>query len=128
MSKKKRNKRANGEGSIVNRSDGRWEGRYSLGFDPETGKQIRKSIYGKTQKEVHEKLVQIMSEISRNEYIEPSRMKLKDWLEMWVNKYSVDKRYSTLKGYKAQIKKAYRICPGQLLSGRSHAHENPALL
>ena len=41
MSKKKRNKRANGEGSIVNRSDGRWEGRYSLGFDPETGKQIR---------------------------------------------------------------------------------------
>ena len=105
MSKKKRNKRANGEGSIVNRSDGRWEGRYSLGFDPETGKQIRKSIYGKTQKEVHEKLVQIMSEISRNEYIEPSRMKLKDWLEMWVNEYSVDKRYSTLKGYKAQIKK-----------------------
>ena len=81
MSKKKRNKRANGEGSIINRSDGRWEGRYSLGYDPETGKQIRKSIYGKTQKEVHEKLVQIMSEISRNEYIEPSRMKLKDWLE-----------------------------------------------
>ena len=34
-------KRANGEGSIRKRSDGRWEGRYTAGYDPETGKISR---------------------------------------------------------------------------------------
>ena len=31
-------KRANGEGNIRKRKDGRWEGRYTAGIDPETGK------------------------------------------------------------------------------------------
>ena len=30
---------------------------------------------------------------------------LEDWLDIWIREYSVDKKYSTLKGYKAQIKK-----------------------
>jgi integrase len=42
-------KRGNGEGGISRRKDGRWEGRYS------SGKQ-RRSVYGKTRKEVAEKL------------------------------------------------------------------------
>ena len=49
-------RRANGEGSIGKRSDGRWEGRYTAGYDPETGKRIVKSVLGKTQAEVKEKL------------------------------------------------------------------------
>ena len=32
-------RRANGEGNIRKRKDGRWEGRYTVGRDPETGKQ-----------------------------------------------------------------------------------------
>ena len=35
-------KRANGEGNIRKRKDGRWEGRYTAGYDPETGKRIIK--------------------------------------------------------------------------------------
>ncbi len=42
-------KRANGEGSIRKRSDGRWEGRYTAGHDPETGKAIYKNVLAKTQ-------------------------------------------------------------------------------
>ena len=49
-------KRVNGEGTIGKRKDGRWEARYIAGRDPETGKQIRKSILGKTQAEVRLKL------------------------------------------------------------------------
>ena len=49
-------KRVNGEGTIGKRKDGRWEARYIAGRDPETGKQIRKSILGKTQAEVRAKL------------------------------------------------------------------------
>ena len=33
-------KRANGEGSICKRSDGHWEGRYTAGYGPKTGKRI----------------------------------------------------------------------------------------
>ena len=49
-------KRVNGEGTIGKRKDGRWKARYIAGRDPETGKQIRKSILGKTQAEVRLKL------------------------------------------------------------------------
>ena len=48
-------KRANGEGNIRKRKDGRWEGRYTAGYDPKTGKRIIKNVLGKTQGEVKEK-------------------------------------------------------------------------
>ena len=50
-------KRANGEGSIRKRKDGRWEGRYTAGYDKD-GKVITKNVLGKTQAEVKEKLTQ----------------------------------------------------------------------
>ena len=49
-------RRANGEGNIRKRKDGRWEGRYTAGYDPATGKRIIKNVLGKTQAEVKEKL------------------------------------------------------------------------
>ncbi len=42
-------KRANGEGNICKRKDGRWEGRYTADNDPATGRQIIKNVLGKTQ-------------------------------------------------------------------------------
>ena len=48
----RKTKGAKGGGTIRQRPDGRWEARYTLGIDPGTGKQIQKSVYGKTQKEV----------------------------------------------------------------------------
>ena len=42
-------KRANGEGSIRKRKDGRWEGFYTASYDPATGKQKIKNVLGKTQ-------------------------------------------------------------------------------
>ena len=49
-------KRANGEGNIRKRKDRHWEGRYTAGHDPETGKSIYKNVLAKTQKECKEKL------------------------------------------------------------------------
>ena len=37
-------RRANGEGNIRKRKHGRWEGRYTVGHDPETGKAIIKNV------------------------------------------------------------------------------------
>ena len=51
-------RRANSEGNTRKRGDGRWEGRYTAGRDPETGKTVYKSVLGKTQAEVKAKLKQ----------------------------------------------------------------------
>lgn len=93
---------AHGGGSIRKRSDGRWEGRYSLGTDSKTGKQIQKSVYGKTQKEVRQKLAKITTEIDEGTYIEPTKMKVGEWLDQWLDEYSSDKKFLTVKGYRAQ--------------------------
>ena len=42
-------RRANGEGNIRKRKDGRWKGRCTAGYDPESGKRIIKNVLGKTQ-------------------------------------------------------------------------------
>ena len=55
-------KRANGEGNIRKRKDGRWEGRYTAGYDPKTGKRLIKNVLGKTQAEVKEKLKKALEE------------------------------------------------------------------
>lgn len=55
-------RRANGEGNIRKRKDGRWEGRYTVGHDPETGKAIIKNVLGKTQAAVKEKLKKAIEE------------------------------------------------------------------
>ena len=44
-------KKGNNEGSIRKRADGTWEARYSDGRDA-NGRQIQRSIYAKTRKEV----------------------------------------------------------------------------
>ena len=40
-------RRATGEGNLRKRKDGRWEGRYTAGRDPETGRAIYKNVLGK---------------------------------------------------------------------------------
>ena len=47
-------RRANGEGNIRKRKDGRWEGRYTVGHDPETGKAIIKNVLDNTQSKDNE--------------------------------------------------------------------------
>ena len=44
-------RRANGEGNIRKRKDGRGEGRYTAGYDA-NGKAITKNVLGRTQAEV----------------------------------------------------------------------------
>lgn len=48
--------RGHGEGSIYQRKDGRWEAILDLGFDAQ-GRRRRLRFYGKTRKEVQEKLM-----------------------------------------------------------------------
>ncbi len=98
-------KSAQGAGTIRKRPDGRWEARVFMGYDKATGKVQQKSIYGKTQKEVRERMTQITAELDDGTYIEPSNETLSQWLDTWLEtyvKYSV-KAY-TLDAYTGYCK------------------------
>ena len=99
----KSSRAANGAGYIRKRSDGRWEGQSTIGYDDKTGKRIRKSVYGKSQKEVRQKISKVSTELDEGIYLEPSKLSLSDWLDIWLKEYTFDKKYSTVKGYKAQF-------------------------
>ncbi len=78
---RKTRKSAQGAGTIRKRTDGRWEARFTPGFAPASGKQVQKSIYGKTQKEVREKLAQITTELDDGTYLEPTKDTVGEWLD-----------------------------------------------
>ena len=56
-----------------------WEAGFTVGFDPGAGKQIQRSIIGKTQKKVVQKLRQLISEIDHGIYKEPCKLTVKEW-------------------------------------------------
>ena len=60
-------RRANDEGSIYQRSDGRWAGSITIGYD-EKGQQKKKTVYGNNQTEVAKKLADISGRIKSNSY------------------------------------------------------------
>ena len=97
-------KKANGSGTIRKRADGRWEGKYTLGYDPKTGKLIRKSVYGKTQKEVRLALSKIVSEMDSGTYAEPSKMKVSQWLDEWLASYTMNSKPATRSAYEEHIR------------------------
>jgi hypothetical protein len=73
-------RRGRGEGSIYQRADGLWCANASAGFY-ENGKRRRKTVYGKTKKEVQDKL----------RVLDPGTIKalggkltVKQWLETWL--------------------------------------------
>ena len=102
MAKRKTTRNAQGAGSITQRPNGVWWGRVTIGRDPGTGKQKQKSVYGKTQEEVRKKLTQLTASIDEGSYMEPSKMTVRAWLDIWLKEYMGDKKYLTVKGYKAQ--------------------------
>lgn len=92
-------KRANGEGTIRKRHDGRWEGRY---YDPIADKQ--KSVYGKTQKEVREKLSGITQDILNRDYIQETNISVSEWLKIWLEQFTANVKPLTKSSYEVQCK------------------------
>ncbi|MBQ3542142.1 MAG: site-specific integrase [Oscillospiraceae bacterium] len=87
-----------------------WEARYTTGRDPGTGKQIQRSITGKTQKEVAQKLKAATAAIDAGTYSAPSRMTVGQWLDIWTAEYLGAVKPRTVDLYKSVIRS--RIKPG----------------
>jgi integrase len=120
---KKSNRNAQGGGSIRKRKDGTWEARYTIGRDPGTGKQIQKSVYGKTQAEVRKKLQAACISIDEGIYMEPSKMTFGSWLDIWINEYVGDIKPLTLKSYQSHINNHIKPALGAVKLSALCTHE-----
>ena len=81
-------RRANGEGNIRKRSDGRWEGRYTAGYDPDTGKRIIKNVLGRTQAEAKEKLKAAVEQAQQVDVTRTDEYTVATWLRTWYDLYA----------------------------------------
>lgn len=90
-------KRANGEGCIIHRADGKWEARLTI-----CGK--RKSVYGKTQADVMRKLKELMATRDNEIDIDASNMTVEQWLEIWMSEYRNGVKASTRATYAQDIR------------------------
>ena len=80
-------KNANNDGSLRKRANGTWEGRYTDGYN-DAGKQIQRSVYGKTRKEVADKIRDILVKKQSGTYIAPSQYLLSGWMTQWLQTYA----------------------------------------
>ena len=87
-----------------------WEARYTEGYDPGTGKQIQRSITGKTQKEVAQKLKAATAAIDAGTYSAPSKMTVGQWLDIWTVEYLGGVKPRTKDNYQGVVRS--RIKPG----------------
>jgi len=104
MPNRKDTRNAQGGGSIRQRPDGRWEGRYTVGRDPGTGKQVQKSVYGDTQKGVLQKLSKITTVIDDGLYTEPTQRTVGQWLDIWLAEWLGNVKPLTVTSYKMQVR------------------------
>ena len=81
-----------------------WEARYTAGYDPGTGKQLQRSITGKTQKEVAQKLKAATTALDNGTYQAPNKMTVGQWLDIWIKEYLGAVKPSTSALYASSVK------------------------
>ena len=98
-------KRKNGDGMIRQRADGRWEGRYVIGYD-DKGYPQTKNVLAKTKRECAEKLEALKAELGgiKSDKVKPD-MRFGDWMVYWFENHAKPKvRPSTQKNYWDRIR------------------------
>jgi integrase len=75
-------KRGNGEGGITrHKKSGLFMARYTV--ETPTGKK-RKTVYGKTREEAHEKLIEALSNRNKGLVFDADNMKVSEYLQRWL--------------------------------------------
>ncbi len=98
-------KRANGEGSIRKRTDGRWLVTFPTGLYKENGKREYVYRYADTQAEAAEILHKLQAEKGVGISHGKAAMKTGDWVETWIEKHKAPRLApSTLTSYRTNFK------------------------
>lgn len=97
-------KRANGEGTIYQRKDGRYEG---AAFVPTTaGTEKRVRIYGRTREEVRKKLTKLLEQADQGIPVAAESWTLEEYLTYWLKHVvSVERRPKTYQGYEGVVRR-----------------------
>lgn len=100
-------KRANGEGSLRQRKDGRWESAIMIGYRDDGRRKI-KCFYGKTRKEVQDK-VQAWKRDFADGILTDEEYSFSDWADMWFSLHRSNISATTQEsyGYTLRILKGY---------------------
>jgi len=101
---RKTNRKPQGMGGVCLRSDGRWQGTYTIGTNPGTGKPMKKYVYAPTEKECVKKLKALQSEIDNGTFQQPNRITVGQWMDVWAAEYLGGVKPGTVKTYKVQIR------------------------
>jgi integrase len=101
-------KRGNGEGGITrHKKSGLYMARYTV--ETLTGKK-RRTVYGKTREEAHEKLVEALSNRNKGLVFDAETMKVSEYLERWLADSVRDTvRPTTFERYEQVVR--LHICP-----------------
>lgn len=110
MARSKKTRESNGNGSYRKKTitkNGKkykfWEGRITLGYD-ENGKQIMRSVSGKTKGEVQGKIDEIKQQ-NRNQTLVPkSGMTVEKWMTTWGNDFLNHVAAGTAHEYRQKVK------------------------
>lgn len=101
-------RRAKGEGSIRKVTkiiNGRqyqyWEAQVTIGVDPGTGRQKRRTFTGSTQKEVRERMQAAAVAVNENDFFEPGKITLREWFETWLSDYMSAVKPLTVQQYRS---------------------------
>jgi integrase len=89
-------RRGNGEGSIYQRSDGRWTATITL---EEEGGRRRKSFYGKTRKEVQEQLKIALREQQQGMLLATPQQTVEQFLKQWLEDHKAALRIRSYERY-----------------------------
>src|SRR5262245_55487394 len=81
----KSKRRGRGEGCITQLRDGRWLAVMSAGNNPSTGKRRQRKFYGRTKKEVQEKLREAQTARAKGTLTDAGRMTVGEWLDKWLD-------------------------------------------
>jgi integrase len=98
-------KRANGEGTIVHRkSDGRWQGQAYVLLP--NGARVRRTVYGRTRAEVHEKVTALVHQAQRGVPAANTALTVGEYLMIWLDEVARRKlRPKTYSDYELVVRK-----------------------
>ena len=91
-----------------------YEARYTVGFDPGTGKQIQRSVTDKSKKIVAQKLKAAIAAIDAGIYKAPCKMTVAQWLDIWAADYLNNVKPLTQHNYRSQVEKHLKPAVGAI--------------
>lgn len=102
MAEKKR--RAKGSGSlrkVTKNGNIYWEATVTVGYDPGTNKQIRRTFSGKKQGDVLKRMQAASVAVENGTYFEPGKLTVKQWFETWLTDYMAAVKPLTVQQYRS---------------------------